>query len=186
MEIPYGYCHCGCGEKTKLNRWANKTRGYLKGEPRRFIHNHHCKGENGSKWKGGRVFGGGDGNYVRILQKDNPRASRQGYVYEHILSLADSLGTDIPASCVVHHKDRNTQNNNPDNLVLCQDQSEHAKIHVEERIFAECGHSDWRRCRYCHQLDSLENLKSYSWKGQMSHYHNECNNRYHREYMRTK
>lgn len=40
-SIPYGYCHCGCGQKTKLAGKTNVKRGWVKGEPLRFIHNHH-------------------------------------------------------------------------------------------------------------------------------------------------
>lgn len=37
-SIPYGFCHCGCGQKTNL---AKQSRyGYIKGEPVRFIHGH--------------------------------------------------------------------------------------------------------------------------------------------------
>lgn len=42
-ETPYGFCHCGCGEPTKLTRDNNKTTGDIKGEPRRFIVGHHTK-----------------------------------------------------------------------------------------------------------------------------------------------
>lgn len=39
QEIPYGYCHCGCGGTTKIATAAH--RGYMKGEPMRYIHGHH-------------------------------------------------------------------------------------------------------------------------------------------------
>lgn len=41
--IPYGLCQCGCGEKTKLHTDNKSTKGYVKGEPRKFIRGH-------SKW----------------------------------------------------------------------------------------------------------------------------------------
>lgn len=40
-EIPYGYCHCGCGEKTNLAKKSDSTCGYVKGEPYRYLPNHH-------------------------------------------------------------------------------------------------------------------------------------------------
>lgn len=45
-KIPYGYCHCGCGQKTPLSKEAR--RGYAKGEPLKFIHGHnaHVPGYN--------------------------------------------------------------------------------------------------------------------------------------------
>lgn len=44
--IEYGYCLCGCGEKTKI---AIKTRiccSHILGEPIRFFKRHHNKGKN--------------------------------------------------------------------------------------------------------------------------------------------
>jgi len=38
--VPYGYCHCGCGEKTNLSRQTVVKRGLKKGEPRRFLQGH--------------------------------------------------------------------------------------------------------------------------------------------------
>lgn len=40
----YGFCCCGCGERTRI---ADRTRprwGYVKGEPRRYVNNHQKKG----------------------------------------------------------------------------------------------------------------------------------------------
>ncbi len=44
-EIPYGYCHCGCGQKTLLADRTDINHGYIKGEPRRFLlgHNKHTR-----------------------------------------------------------------------------------------------------------------------------------------------
>lgn len=42
-EIPYGYCHCGCGQKTKLATRTYQSRGWVKGEPRRFLQGHQYK-----------------------------------------------------------------------------------------------------------------------------------------------
>lgn len=41
QEIPYGYCHCGCGEKTTIAIRNEYRRGHVKGEPVRFIHGHN-------------------------------------------------------------------------------------------------------------------------------------------------
>lgn len=37
----YGLCECGCGIKTKTTRRGDAQYGYVKGAPRRFVHNHH-------------------------------------------------------------------------------------------------------------------------------------------------
>jgi hypothetical protein len=39
-STPHGYCECGCGEKTVVNRWANRHHGHAKGQPRRFLQGH--------------------------------------------------------------------------------------------------------------------------------------------------
>lgn len=39
--IPYGYCHCGCGQKTPIAAVNNKSKGMVKGEPSKCITGHH-------------------------------------------------------------------------------------------------------------------------------------------------
>jgi hypothetical protein len=34
---PYGYCQCGCGEKTKLAAMTDSSRGIIKGKPSRYM-----------------------------------------------------------------------------------------------------------------------------------------------------
>lgn len=40
-DIPYGYCQCGCGQKTKLAKQTSKSLGAVKGQPRFFLKGHH-------------------------------------------------------------------------------------------------------------------------------------------------
>lgn len=42
-EVPYGYCHCGCGERTNLMPANRPNEGWVKGEPFRFLRGHHVK-----------------------------------------------------------------------------------------------------------------------------------------------
>lgn len=44
-KIPYGYCHCGCGQRTKISKYNDKTNGYVANEPRRFISGHNHRGK---------------------------------------------------------------------------------------------------------------------------------------------
>ena len=37
---PVGLCQCGCGGKTKPARQNDSAKGYVKGEPMRFVHGH--------------------------------------------------------------------------------------------------------------------------------------------------
>lgn len=41
QDIPYGFCHCGCGEKTKLAKVSNTRNGHVRGEPVRYLVGHH-------------------------------------------------------------------------------------------------------------------------------------------------
>ena len=40
--IPYGYCHCGCGSKTRIAAKTNHKRGYVKGQHIRFADSSHA------------------------------------------------------------------------------------------------------------------------------------------------
>lgn len=43
-EVPYGFCHCGCGGKTNLAPCTNRAIGQVKGEPLRYIRGHGSRG----------------------------------------------------------------------------------------------------------------------------------------------
>ena len=40
-EIPYGFCHCGCGQLTPISTRNDTRYGHVKGKPFRFLHGHH-------------------------------------------------------------------------------------------------------------------------------------------------
>lgn len=40
-EVPYGYCHCGCGQLAPLASVTMKSRGWVKGQPIQFVHGHN-------------------------------------------------------------------------------------------------------------------------------------------------
>jgi len=40
-EIPYGYCHCGCGQKTRIAPYSRKECGWIIGQPIKFIRGHN-------------------------------------------------------------------------------------------------------------------------------------------------
>lgn len=41
--IPYGFCHCGCGERTKPVRQNQAGRDSVKGEPAKYVAHHHAR-----------------------------------------------------------------------------------------------------------------------------------------------
>lgn len=40
-DVPYGFCVCGCGEKTTPAKQTHTGKGYVKGEPVSYVSNHH-------------------------------------------------------------------------------------------------------------------------------------------------
>lgn len=43
-----GLCQCGCGEKTNLSPYSDAPRGYVKGEPMRFLPGHWARTKSAS------------------------------------------------------------------------------------------------------------------------------------------
>ncbi len=158
-EIPYGYCHCGCGQKTSISKGGG---GYKSGEPKKFI-NHHAsrltKKEVFPKicLACGKVF------YPRKASRQERQVTcsymcRQKYIststieqradmlrgrgegktyskrygrHEHRIVMEQILGRPLGTYEVVHHKDGNKKNNSPENLEL-MDQSLHASLHFTQ------------------------------------------------------
>lgn len=40
-EIPYGYCHCGCGQQTPSAPQTHTAKGWIKGQPLRYLPGHN-------------------------------------------------------------------------------------------------------------------------------------------------
>lgn len=48
-EVPYGFCHCGCGQKTRIATQTRNNRGERKGEPRKFVYSHSPRVQKSSE-----------------------------------------------------------------------------------------------------------------------------------------
>lgn len=42
-QIPFGFCHCGCGQRTGIAEWDRPQRMWVKGQPKRFIAGHYAR-----------------------------------------------------------------------------------------------------------------------------------------------
>lgn len=71
-------------------------------------------GKDHPNWKGGRRI---DNGYVVILNRDHPRAGRDGYVLEHILIWEQFHGKPLPKGWIIHHLNGIKDDNRPSNLI---------------------------------------------------------------------
>lgn len=83
--------------------------------------------ENNGNWNGGRKIQNG---YRMVRYPSHPKAI-QGYVYEHRLVMEQHIGRYLGKGEIVHHKNRNKQDNRLENLEILTP-SEHNKVHRKE------------------------------------------------------
>ena len=70
------------------------------------------------------------GQYEYITDKTHPRANADGSVYLHIVIAEKKLGRFLLPDEVVHHRDLNKLNNNPDNLMVFATKGDHTRFHM--------------------------------------------------------
>ncbi len=147
-----GLCECGCGQHTRLAYRNDKERGWIKGEPIRYVNGHYWRGrtdfpesakrkiarkyrqrvrspQDHPAWKGGTKLCLG---YVYLHYPNHPHANKYGYVKRAVVVACKQLGrTLLPGECV-HHKDGNRQNDSVDNIVVMT-RAEHSLLHIRAR-----------------------------------------------------
>lgn len=71
-------------------------------------------------------------------------------VREHVLIAERALGKYLPAGAEVHHVDENTLNNEPSNLVICQDKAYHKLLHWRASVIRAGGNPNTHKpCGIC-------------------------------------
>lgn len=115
IQINYGECHCGCGEKTIVNKRTYSHLGWKKGEPRKYLLGHNSWGRKKTNrykidkngcwiWQLSKNVGYGR---IRIDGKKEYRAHR--YYYEKYKGI-------IPQGMQLDHLCRNRACVNPEHL----------------------------------------------------------------------
>lgn len=107
-------------------------RHHLKTRPRGGAIKESQIGNANGNWRG-VIVRRMDGSYTRIWKPSHPRADSLGYVLEHILNAEKKLGRAIASTEVVHHINGRKNDNRPENLIICKNQTEHLKIHQEAK-----------------------------------------------------
>ena len=139
MNIPIGFCQCGCGLKTAIPKRNDSKKGWVKGVPIKWVRNHHVvsKGKQSTQRSIGNK-GMSSHGYVRVLVENGIRR------YEHILIAEKVLdrplknfGLGNPKTEVVHHLNGIKHDNRPSNLLICSH-----KYHTELHHRLEVS-SDW-------------------------------------------
>lgn len=156
MSGRYGFCKCGCGERTRLAPYSRSERGWTRGEPIDFIAGHQQRGKYNPQWKGGK-HARLDG-YVQVWEPDHPHARSDGYVFEHVMVAVEALGKPLPDGAIVHHHNEDRGDNRPENLVICEDRAYHNLLHQRMRALEACGNPDWLPCGYCGEYDDPASL----------------------------
>lgn len=78
------------------------------------------------RWRGGRKLH--SEGYIYKLCHGHPRATKDGYVLEHIIVMEDKLGRSLGPGEIVHHLNEVKSDNRPDNLEVML-RSDHIKHH---------------------------------------------------------
>lgn len=126
VSINKNFCECNCGTEIPIGR--------------RFVHNHHFRGERNVKYKGYRSID--PKGYLLFRKKDHKFADNKGYVREHRIIWEEHYKACLLPWADVHHINKIITDNRIENLEAMM----HGKhtfltnhLDVSDRICAVCN-----------------------------------------------
>jgi hypothetical protein len=136
-EAVMALCACGCGQETKPASATMRNRGWVAGQPLRYVLGHNMRGVV----------------HPRVPQTKTYR-TRLG-TRLHVFRAERALGRPLPLGAEVHHGDGSKSDNSP--LVICQDHAYHMLLHVRMRVLRAGGNPNTQRiCQRCATPKLLE------------------------------
>lgn len=108
-DIPYGYCHCGCGQTTTIAKMTNTQYGRVRGEPNRYVVGHTRRVPNAEPLFWAQVDAGADSACWEWTGWRFPngygRFRRDGHNYAHRAAWTYAYGPIPDGMLVCHHCD---------------------------------------------------------------------------------
>lgn len=139
-----GLCACGCERPTEIASCSSRRKGDIAGQPRRFLKGH---ARRRPMEYGKRLSTQG---YILVYLPGHPRSTVEGYVFEHIAVAEAVIQRRLPRSVSIHHVNENKADNEPKNLVVLENHTEHMLLHRRLRVL-RAGGNPWTQwlCSTC-------------------------------------
>jgi|SRR3990172_3180141 len=152
----FNVCACGCGQTTPLASRNNKRRGWVKGEPLRYIHGHNGRKDNDLPYTvnddtGCHVFTGSvSPSGYGVVTKGLDANGKQVKFNAHRLAWERAHGP-VSSDTVIHHRCRNKSCINVEHLEPME-RRDHARIHVTDGVYRSVAKLDEAQVRAIRSL----------------------------------
>ena len=141
-DVPYGYCQCGCGQKTRVATINDRAKNQRKGRPLRYISGHNLqKGTKHPCYNGGLSYNKTRRRWIIY--------GRNGEIVPYARAVMEAhLKRELTSEEIVHHINGNPEDDRLENLQLFQGIAEHCAI----------GHYGYTRMHLLLKLRHYHNL----------------------------